>query len=393
MSKFNRRKAEQDETLADGASDQSASGSDHSQTLDLIAAEAVAGDSAEPISDEQLAALSRDQLVVLGGKIDEVTVLSNEYPFEAGSKAEKAAERQVAMCFGLAGLFALAFVIIYIWWPWKYAATKPTDFTLASYYNPLLGITLGGALILIGIGLVIWAKKLMPHEISVQERHEFASPDVERLATAATLMQGAETIGLNRRTMIRRTLLGTASVLGLAALVPVVGGLIVNPYKNNELYTTLWRANMRLMRSNGTPIQPADMEPGSMQTVFPPVAGALSEPNSPTMLIRMHADQAENFRARPNQADFRWGEYVAFSKICTHLGCPVSLYEQQTGRILCPCHQSQFDITKDAKPIFGPATRSLPQLPITVDVDGYFVARSDYVEAVGPGFWNREDRP
>ena len=84
-----------------------------------------------------------------------------------------------------------------------------------------------------------------------------------------------------------------------------------------------------------------------------------------------------------------WGNYVAYSKICTHAGCPASLYEQQTNRLLCPCHQSQFLITDNARPIFGPASRRLPMLPITVDAEGFFVASSDYRETVGPDFWER----
>ena len=83
------------------------------------------------------------------------------------------------------------------------------------------------------------------------------------------------------------------------------------------------------------------------------------------MLIRLRPEQvAEIASPRPGQADFGYGEYVAYSKICTHAGCPVSLYEQETSRILCPCHQSQFVVTQGAKPVFGPATRPLPQLPI-----------------------------
>jgi ubiquinol-cytochrome c reductase iron-sulfur subunit len=101
--------------------------------------------------------------------------------------------------------------------------------------------------------------------------------------------------------------------------------------------------------------------------------------------------------ARKGQESFGWPadapEYLAFSKICTHAGCPASLYEQQTTRLLCPCHQSQFEVLHDAKPVFGPATRSLPKLPIDVEIgpDGrqYFVAKSDYHEAIGPAFWER----
>jgi ubiquinol-cytochrome c reductase iron-sulfur subunit len=106
------------------------------------------------------------------------------------------------------------------------------------------------------------------------------------------------------------------------------------------------------------------------------------------MLIRLRPEQMAQIKPRAGHEDFGYGDYVAYSKICTHAGCPVSLYEQETSRILCPCHQSQFDVTQGAKPIFGPATRSLPQLPITVDDEGYFVARGDFPEPVGPSFWN-----
>jgi ubiquinol-cytochrome c reductase iron-sulfur subunit len=80
---------------------------------------------------------------------------------------------------------------------------------------------------------------------------------------------------------------------------------------------------------------------------------------------------------------------VAYSKICTHVGCPVALYEQTTHHILCPCHQSTFDAPTGATVIFGPAARPLPQLPLTVDSSGYLVAKSDFTEPVGPSFWER----
>src|SRR3712207_5061690 len=153
-------------------------------------------------------------------------------------------------------------------------------------------------------------------------------------------------------------------------------------------YTTLFRS--RLLRDDGTPIRPGDQEPGSLQTVFPEVPGGNRESDAATMLIRLRPEQLDSARPREGQEDYGYGDYVAYSKICTHAGCPVSLYEQETSQILCPCHQSQFDVTQGAKPVFGPATRSLPQLPLDVDDEGYFVARSDYIEAVGPTYWNRE---
>ena len=114
--------------------------------------------------------------------------------------------------------------------------------------------------------------------------------------------------------------------------------------------------------------------------------------DSPTLLIHLRdADAAESRRnnEREGHGDYMWGNYAAYSKICTHAGCPASLYEQQTNRLLCPCHQSQFLITDNAKPVFGPASRRLPQLPIEVDAEGFFVAKSDYTETVGPDFWER----
>ena len=80
---------------------------------------------------------------------------------------------------------------------------------------------------------------------------------------------------------------------------------------------------------------------------------------------------------------------IAFSKICTHVGCPIGLYEQQTHHLLCPCHQSTFDLADSGNVIFGPAARQLPQLAIAVDDEGYLVARGDFAEPVGPSFWER----
>jgi ubiquinol-cytochrome c reductase iron-sulfur subunit len=107
------------------------------------------------------------------------------------------------------------------------------------------------------------------------------------------------------------------------------------------------------------------------------------------MLIRLHPDQAARVVQRKGQVDFHYGDYYAYSKICTHLGCPASLYEAQDARLLCPCHQSQFNMLEYAKPIFGPATRALPQLPIAVNDEGYFYARHDFIEPIGPAFWER----
>jgi ubiquinol-cytochrome c reductase iron-sulfur subunit len=152
---------------------------------------------------------------------------------------------------------------------------------------------------------------------------------------------------------------------------------------------------VRLTREDGTPIRPEDVSTGGQMTVFPGIPGGATNEwaDSPTLLIHLRPDDAAKTREAAD-ADRRnkgsmWGDYVAYSKICTHAGCPASLYEQQTNRLLCPCHQSQFLITNNAQPIFGPATRRLPMLPLTVDEEGFFVAKSDYKDTVGPDFWER----
>jgi quinol---cytochrome c reductase iron-sulfur subunit len=80
--------------------------------------------------------------------------------------------------------------------------------------------------------------------------------------------------------------------------------------------------------------------------------------------------------------------FIVYSKLCTHAGCPVGLYLAATQHLTCPCHQSTFNVLDGAAPIYGPAARPLPQLPITMDTDETFMALSDFPEPVGPAFWD-----
>lgn len=343
----------------------------------------------EDYTPEQLAAMPREDLDRLGARYDGVEILHVDPGPEPGSAMEKRAVRQVGMVFTLAGLCAFAFVVVYVgsgWffpdWQWDVADTG-----WSTIFTPLLGLTMGLALALFGVGLVIYSKKLLPHETAVQDKHDGSHFD--RVTTGATLVGGLHNSGLARRKLITRSLAFMGGGLGLMLLMPL-GGLIKNPNTGNPLGRTSWAEGVRLVRDDGSPIRPGDQEPGSLETVFPAVPGGNRQSDAATMLIRLRPAQLDADRPREGQADYGYGDYVAYSKICTHAGCPVSLYEQETSRILCPCHQSQFDVTQGAKPVFGPATRSLPQLPITVDDEGFFVARGDYPEAVGPTYWNRE---
>jgi ubiquinol-cytochrome c reductase iron-sulfur subunit len=343
----------------------------------------------EEYSRERLASMSRDELDALGASYDGVEVLHVDPGPAAGSRLEKRAIRQVGLLFFLAGLLSFAFVVVYVgsgWFLPEWSWTEHSS-TWSALFTPLLGASLGLSLTLVGIGLVLYTKKLLPHETAVQVKHEAGHFD--QMTTGATLVGWGHRSGLARRKLLTRSLLFMGGGIGLALLMPL-GGLIKNPNEGNPLGTTPWARGVRLVRDDGTPIRPGDQEPGSLQTVFPAVAGGNRAADAATMLFRLRPEQLAKNKPRAGQADFGYADYVAYSKICTHAGCPVSLYEQETSKILCPCHQSQFDITQGAKPVFGPAVRPLPQLPITLDSDGYLVARSDYREAVGPTYWNRE---
>ena len=339
--------------------------------------------------------LSRFDIVQEGARRDDIEIVHYEPQVVPGSKAERRLTRTVALMFLLTGVFATAFLVVYIWWPWQWEPGRGGD----KLYTPLLGVTLGLALLGIGFGILTWGKKLLPKEVSIQDRHDQVDDPEGRKITGETMLYLADEMGVRRRPLLGISLLAGLAPVGAVAAAPLIGGLIEQPHKNNQMFTTGFQPGeggkkIRLIREDGRPIRPADVSVGGQLTVFPGIDGGVSNKHadSPTLLIHLREDDAQKSRAaneRKGHGDYMWGNYVAYSKICTHAGCPASLYEQQTNRLLCPCHQSQFLITDNAKPIFGPANRPLPQLPIEVDEEGFFVAKSDYTETIGPDFWER----
>lgn len=364
-------------------------------------------------TEAELAEMSRDEKVRLGLALDDVELVEyrDNWPVP-GTRAERRAERAVAAWFTLAGLSALAFIAVFVFWPWGYA--PPSDeraHFIYSLYNPLIGFFFGLAILAVGIGVVQYQKKFIPHEVAVQQRHDgHGSDEVDRQTTAALLADAGNRSGITRRSMIRRTAGFGAGAFGVGAGVFAIGGLVRNPWATEgpeSLKHTGWLSEngekTYLRRNTGNPheislLRPEDIDAGGFETVFPfresmrhdehELEASMRKGDAPVMLIRLRPGSKPV--KRMGQEDFNYGDYYAYSKICTHVGCPTSLFEQQTGRLLCPCHQSQFDVVNTyAKPVFGPATRALPQLPITVDEDGYFVAKGDFIEPVGPAYWER----
>ncbi|MEV8440388.1 ubiquinol-cytochrome c reductase iron-sulfur subunit [Actinosynnema sp. NPDC051121] len=362
--------------------------------------------------EAELAGMSRDELVKLGAGMDGVEIVHYEdrWPVK-GTRAEKRAERLVALWFTIAALAGVAFLVAFIWWPWKYEAPNTDHHLLYSLYTPVIGFTLGLSILGLGVGALLYTKKFIPEELSVQQRHEGGSTEVDKATILAQLADAGDRSTIGRRSLIKRTAGLGAGVFGLGVLAVPLGGLIRNPWAHSDSKESLWHTAWKsengekvyLRRHTGNfhevaLIRPEDLDAGGFETVFPfreserddeeALVHALKRADSPVMLIRLRPGQSVVKRA--GQEDFNYGDFYAYSKICTHLGCPTSLYEQQTGLLLCPCHQSQFDVFHYGKPRFGPATRALPQLPITVDEDGYLIARGDFIEAVGPAFWERK---
>ncbi len=348
---------------------------------------------ANGLTAEEVSRLSTEEAMIVGAEIDDVFIVHRRERFPiAGTRAEKRAERTVAGMFLLAFLAAVGFIVVFcgaVPYEWHLPNQGSQGF---HYFTPLLGLLLGISLGAIGIGTVLWAKWLLPEEEVVQDRHDRPKDPAQQMLTAATLVQGFHDTGIGRRSMLKGTIGLAGGALAVVPLVALVGAMIKKPNRGpgQSLFHTLWGSGVAVVDADGKRIGPADILPGGLMTVFPGVPGGIAAGDSPTLLIRLRPGQT--VKARKGQAGYQWQDFVAFSKICTHAGCPASLYEQQTGRLLCPCHQSQFQVLEDAKPVFGPATRSLPKLPLGVEVvDGtqYFVAKGDYPEAVGPAFWER----
>ncbi len=341
-------------------------------------------------------ALTGFDLIRAGARRDGVEIVHYVPRFPVpGTKREKRIERTIAGLFLLAGLAATGFVVAYIWLPVGYAPGTNKH----KLMTPVTGFCLGVMLLAIGMAIIVWAKKLLPEEISVQTRHDQDVDYDERKLTGATMVNLVDELGIKRRPLLRRAaLLGLAPV-GVVAAAPLIGGLLKDPHHPDVFFHTGFAGAtrdkpIRLVRDDGSPIRPEEVSIGGQMTAYPDIPGGNTNKyaDSPTLLIRLRAGDAQALRdklPKRGNAGRMVGDLVAYSKICTHAGCPASLYEQQTNRLLCPCHQSQFSIVDNAEPIFGPATRKLPMLPITVDDEGYVVATSDYTEPVGPGFWER----
>jgi len=238
----------------------------------------------------------------------------------------------------------------------------------------LLAITFAG----LAYGLVTWANRLMPEGPFVEERHVLPSSEEERAAFEDDLERGGH---ISRRGFLWKTLLAAAGAMGVAALFPIRS---LGPNPGRSLLETPWRNGSLLVTDAGQPVRASDVPPNGLVTVFP--EGHAGSADGQAVLVRVDPGLLV---PRKGREDWSPDGLIVYSKVCTHAGCPVGLYQADTHQLLCPCHQSAFDVLDEAKPVFGPAAAALPQLPIRIGTDGFLRARGDFPEPVGPSFWRR----
>ncbi|MEE1801520.1 Rieske 2Fe-2S domain-containing protein [Streptomyces sp. NPDC101062] len=303
-------------------------------------------------------------------------------------RAARRSERTVAGLFLLSMLATVAFIASFVAFPVD-KSVFIFPFGHVSILHFSLGVTLGVALFAIGAGAVHWARTLMSDVEIADDRHPIeASPEV-KAKVLEDFAAGAAESGFGRRKLIRNTMFGAL------ALVPLSGVVLLRdlgPLPEKKLRTTLWAKGKQLINMNTMePLRPEDVITGSLTFAMPEGLDQHSEEfqkeiaKAALMIVRIQPDEIKD----KQELDWSHQGIVAFSKICTHVGCPISLYEQQTHHVLCPCHQSTFDLSDGARVIFGPAGHALPQLHIGVNAEGNLEALGDFAEPVGPAFWER----
>jgi ubiquinol-cytochrome c reductase iron-sulfur subunit len=274
------------------------------------------------------------------------------------------AARLAAACFLVAILAAIGLFVVYV----------------RGGQVQLEGILLFVAFGAVGLGLGVWVKRIVGPRQVVEDRYSMRSPQEARdeFERAYEESLGEATMGGRRRFLIR-LLAGAGASLGLALVVPLRS---LGPSPGESMFVTEWAEGVRLVDTDGNPITAASMGADEVRTVFP--EGAEGDAKAQALVIGTRPGQLD-VAALPGPTV---EDIVCYSKVCTHAGCPVGLYRAAVGELICPCHQSTFDVNDGARVLSGPTGRPLPQLPLGVDDEGYLIALGDFNEPVGPSFWN-----
>jgi len=284
------------------------------------------------------------------------------------NRSEKRGELRAALWLGLSIAGSIAFAA-------AYALGGSTQ---------VQGVGLAIACFGIAGALVTWSRELLPHEQVADPQHPLRAPEAERSDAVSRLIAGESEI-LGRRTWLIRLGWSALGFLGVAALFPARS---LGPSPQGQIGTSGWKPGLRLVREDGSVVRAELLEVGSVVTAFPEgLVGpdhAMNMANDAIMLVRVQQDA---LRLPDARKDWAPQGFLAYSKVCTHAGCPVALYRQGPQQLMCPCHQSTFDVLDGGTVVFGPAARALPQLPLQVDADGTLRAGGTMSGFVGPDTW------
>lgn len=282
---------------------------------------------------------------------------------EERHQSETRAERRASVSFLVCAAAAVGLGVVY----WRGGQPQ------------LEGLLLGVAFGSLALGLIITANRLLADGPHVGPRHPMPSSEKDLEGLEEDLARGEN---ISRRTALRRTLIAALVAMGGAALFPIRS---LGPKPGRSLDVTPWRDGLKLITEDGSAVHAADVPPDGLVTVFP--EGHSGSADGQAVLIRVRTGTLHPVAGREH-----WSPdgLVAYSKQCTHAGCPVGLYQADSHELLCPCHQSTFDVLNGAVPTGGPAAAPLPQLPLYVGDDGVIRARGDFSAPVGPGFWSEK---
>jgi len=301
-------------------------------------------------------------------------------------KKDRVAERRVYTLFFLSIVGSVFAVAAYVAFP-----IVPGNTNSVRLNTVFLGLGISLGLLAIGVGAIYWAKNLMRGDEITESRHPTRGTEATREKAVEIFKLGNQESGFGRRTLIRNSLIGALVAFPLPAIV-LFRDLAPAADPIPRFKETMWAKGVRLTHDpSGTPIRAADVTIGSVFHVIPEGLNDQKDrleqkAKAAVLVMRL---KPSDLKISAGRESWNYDGIVAYSKICTHVGCPVALYEQQTHHLLCPCHSSTFDVTNECEVIFGPAARPLPQLPIAIDSDGYLIAQSDFTEPVGPSFWER----
>lgn len=310
--------------------------------------------------------------------------------------------REVVTMFALSPLFAIAAIVCFFAIPRDLVIDFGPLFTPAKHF--FFGGCIAVSVLLIGFGAIHWARTMMNDEEIIEERHPARSDDAAREEALANFEKGVSDSGIGRRKLLGRSLMGALGLFAIPVLMPLadLGPWPTKSVRKRTIERTLFAETtadkpVRLVNDvTWAPIHARDLEIGQLVNAQPEnlqdTHGAeFQAERAKSSIIVVRMDPA-SIKIPESRKDWHVNGILCYSKICTHVGCAITLWEQQTHHLLCPCHQSTFDLGNSGVVVFGPAARALPQLPITLDEEGVLVARSDFTVPVGPSYFERDSR-